>query len=107
MATDESKKDALFKNVTRYTSAEEREKIERIELNDEDIHHFMELLKNGLIEAASVHDAAVQDNMALSAEFSVKLSRPVYNEKTDSVESLSGKSEINSVVRARKVFKKK
>ena len=99
------KNDKLFKNVTRYTTDEEREKIKRIDVNPEDIENVMELLRNGLIEAAGSHDAAVQDNMALSAEFTVRLSRPVYNKDEDSVEELVGKKEVKTTVRAKKVYK--
>lgn len=96
----------LFKNVTRYTTPDERASVERIDLNPEDVDQFMELLRNGLVEAASAHDAAVQNNMALTAEVSVRLSRPVYNENEDKVEQLTGSTTVSGNLGAKKVFKK-
>lgn len=96
---------SLFKNVTRYMTPDERAKVERIDLNPEDVDQFMELLRNGLVEAASAHDAAVQNNMALTAEVSVRLSRPVYNETEDKVEQLTGSTTVSSNLEAKKVFK--
>jgi hypothetical protein len=96
----------IFANVTRYTTPEERAKVERIDLDPKDIDEFMELLKKGLVEAAGAHDAAVQNNIALSAEVSVRLSRPVYNEKLNLVEELVGTSTVKSALSASKIYKK-
>ena len=95
----------LFKNVTRYTTPEERKAIERIDLDPSDLDEFMTLLRKGLIEAAAVHEAAVQDNMALRVETTVRLSRPVYNEKTDRVEDLTGTTAVTGEINATKVYK--
>jgi len=65
----------------------------------------MALLRKGLIEAAAVHEKAVQDNMALRVETTVRLSRPVYNEQRDRVEDLTGTTAVTGEINARKIFK--
>lgn len=94
---------ALFKNVTRYSTPEERETVERIDLNPAELDRFMGMLRQGLIEAVSVHEAAVQNNMALRVETSVRLSRPVYNATTDRVEELVGEVKVQGELSATKV----
>lgn len=96
----------VFKNVTRFATEDERQAVERIDLDPRELDNVMEMLRKGLIEAASIHEAAVQDNMALRVETSIRLSRPVYNDESDSVEELVGKAEVQSEVTAKKVRKK-
>ncbi|GAB5545563.1 MAG: hypothetical protein RLO52_29410 [Sandaracinaceae bacterium] len=103
--SDGELKNPVFKNVTRYATPDERDQVERIELDPKDLDGFMELLKKGLIEAASMHDAAVQGCMALNAELSIRLSRPVYNAETDMVEELVGTERVRGSLRASKVMK--
>lgn len=95
----------VFKNVTRYATRTERAQVERIELDPKELDGFMDLLRKGLIEAAAFHDAAVQNCMALNAELSIRLSRPVYNEKTDQVEDLVGSNVVRGALKAKKVMK--
>lgn len=99
MRTDEQHEE----QVTRYTTPEERENIAGIEIEAEDIDHFLELLRKGLVEAAAVHEAAVQENFGLSVESSIKLSRPVRNDEGEVVE-LEGEQKIEGRLRAHKVF---
>lgn len=89
--------------VTRYTTAEERDKIAGIEFEAEDIDHFIDLLRKGLVEAASVHEGAVQENFGLSVTTSIRLSRPVRGEDGN-VTELAGEEKVEGRVRARKVF---
>jgi hypothetical protein len=95
----------IFKNVSRYTTPEEQAQVERIDLDPEDLDRFMDMLRSGLLQAAAVHDTAVQRNFALSAETSIRLSRPVYNAETDLVEQHEGKIEIKARLKAHKVYK--
>jgi hypothetical protein len=103
--SDGETKNPVFKNVTRYATPDERDQVERIELDPKDLDGFMELLRKGLIEAASMHDAAVQGCMALNAELSIRLSRPVYNAETDMVEELVGTESVRGSLRASKIMK--
>lgn len=89
--------------LTRYTTAEEREKIKGVSFKQEEVEKFMEMVQKGLLEAASAHEAAVQDNMTLSAEVSIKLSRPVQN-KNDGVDHLKGKSKTTMKIQANKEY---
>ena len=103
---DATAEDTVFKNVTRLLTPEERARVERINLDPKDIDHFLDLVRRGLVQAASAHDAAVQDNVGLSVEASIRLTRPVYNQETDSVEELKGKSEVQGQIAAKKIYKK-
>jgi hypothetical protein len=89
--------------LTRFTTPEERENIAGIELEPDDIDHFMDLLRKGLIEAAAIHEGAVQENFGLSVETTISLSRPVKGEDGAVVE-LEGKERVEGRLRARKVF---
>jgi hypothetical protein len=91
--------------LTRYLTAEEREKIDRIELDPHDLEQFMKLMKQGLLRAACRHDAAVQDNFALRAETSIRLTRPVYNSETGLVDQLVGDSQVGGEIRGKKIYK--
>ncbi|NHU42994.1 hypothetical protein [Rhodococcus sp. A14] len=102
---DSTEPEQVFKNVTRYTTEEERAKVERIELDPDDLDGFMDLLRKGLLEAASTHDAAVQNCMNLTAELSIRLSRPVYNEERDLVENLEATEIVRGELRAKKIMK--
>jgi hypothetical protein len=96
-----------FKNVSRMTTPEEQEAIEAIELEARDLDEFMEKLRQGMIQAASAHKHAVQDNFALRVETTVRLSRPVLSESENKVEDLVGKAEVSGDVKAKKKYKKK
>jgi hypothetical protein len=89
--------------ITRFTTPEERANTAGIELLEEDLDHFMDLLRKGLIEAAAEHVTAVQCNFALSAEMSIRLSRPVRNDKGE-VTELVGRNMLEGTIRARKIF---
>ena len=101
--TDETLPTSLTQ-LTRYLTEEERAQVERIELDPDDLEQFMRLIKQGLLRAASRHDAAVQDNFALRAETSIRLSRPVLNTETGDVDQLAGEAEISSQIRGKKVY---
>jgi hypothetical protein len=90
--------------VTRFTTPEEREEIAGIELDPADVDHFMDMVRKGLIEAAAQHESAVQKNFALSAETSIRLSRPVRGDNGE-VTELVGRHLTAGRVRARKVYK--
>lgn len=89
--------------LTRFTTPEERANIAGIEIEADDIDHFMDLLRKGLIEAAAQHDAAVQENFGLRVETSIRLSRPVRADDGEVVE-LKAEEQIAGRLRARKVF---
>ncbi|MYU01445.1 MULTISPECIES: hypothetical protein [unclassified Streptomyces] len=65
------------KKLSRFTTPDERANISGINLNESDVDQFLSMMKQGLLSAASAHDAAVQDNFGLRADVSVRLSRPV------------------------------
>jgi len=90
-------------NLTRFTTTEERENTKCIELDTADLEKFMELLRSGMIEAAAEHVAAVQDNFALRAEMTIRLSRPVRDNQGE-VTELVGRNMLEGTVRARKVY---
>jgi hypothetical protein len=90
--------------ITRYTTAEERENIIGIELDASDVDKFVELVRAGLVEAAADHEGAVQDNFALRAENSIRLSRPVRDENGQVVD-LVGRELLEGTIRGRKVYK--
>lgn len=98
--------EVTFKNVSRYTTAEEKNLIKSIELDPKDIDEFIEMFKKGLIEASSGAQQAVQDNFALRIESTIRVSRPVYNEKNDVVEDLVGKADVIGKISAKKNYKK-
>lgn len=89
--------------LTRFTTAEERENIEGIALDDGDVAHFMDLLSKGLVTAAAASDAAVQDDMALTVETSVRISRPVRD--GDQLAEVVGREVVTGRIKARKVYK--
>lgn len=90
-------------DVTRFTTPDERSNTKNVELEAVDVGYFTELLRKGLIQAAAEHVAAVQDNFALRAEMSIRLSRPVRNEKGEIVE-LVGREVLEGTIRARKIY---
>jgi hypothetical protein len=90
--------------LTRYTTPEERQNIAGVTLDEADVSHFMDLINKGLITAAAQHDGAVQEDMGLSAEVSVRLGRPV-RAADGSVEELVGREVVEGKIKARKVFK--
>jgi hypothetical protein len=90
--------------ITRFTTAEERENIAGIELDSVDVDHFVDLVRKGLVDAAADHEAAVQDNFALRAETSIRLSRPVRNEQGEVVDVV-GRGLLEGTIRGRKVYK--
>jgi hypothetical protein len=100
----EDKPDQIFRNVTRYSTDEERAAVDRIDISAEDLEEVMKLVRRGLLEAALVHEGAVQENFALRVETSVRLSRPVYNEESDQVEELVSRAEVDTTVNAHKIF---
>lgn len=67
----------MTKKHSRFTTQEERANISGINLNESDVDQFLGMMKKGLLNSASVHDAAVQDNFGLRADVTVRLSRPV------------------------------
>lgn len=64
-------------SLTRYTTEEERANIVGVTVNDQDLQHVLDLVSKGVVQAAQRHEAAVQDDMALSYAVSVELARPV------------------------------
>lgn len=89
--------------LTRFTTEGERENIAGISLNDEDVDNFLEQMRLGLIDAAQMHDTAVQDNMGLRVETTVRLSRPVRSEDGEVVEHV-GRATVEGNVRGAKMF---
>jgi len=89
---------------TRLTTPGERENIAGIELDPTEVDHFMDLVRKGLVEAASAHDAAVQDNFGLRAEVAVRLTRSVAD-ADGSVSEIVGDEVVGGHVGARKVYK--
>jgi hypothetical protein len=92
--SQDSNDENVFKNVSRQTTLEEQALINQIEIEADDLDEFMELLRQGMIQAAQPHKHAVQDNFALRVETTIRLSRPVYNAEDDVVEELIGEEKI-------------
>ncbi len=90
--------------VTRYTTPEEKENIAGIDLDADDVQHVLDLVNKGLVGAAALHEAAVQENMALGANVIVSLTRGGIAAGDGSVEDLTGTEEITATIRARKIF---
>ena len=90
-------------DLTRYTTPAEKANIVGVDLDPTDVTHFMDLVSKGLVTAAAKHDDAVQDDMALSAEVSVRLSRPVRNADGE-VEEVVGREVVTGHLTARKVY---
>ncbi|MDO0917758.1 hypothetical protein QQM39_45365 [Streptomyces sp. DT2A-34] len=88
--------------LTRFTTSEERENIVGIDLDPVDVDHYMDIVRKGLVEAASAADAAVQDNFGLRAEVSIRLSRPVA--EGDDVKEVVGRHTATGRIKARKVY---
>lgn len=90
--------------LTRYTTPQERQNIAGVTLADDQVSYFMDMVSKGLAGAVQAHDSAVQDDMALSAEVTVRLSRPV---KTDdgTVEEVVGREVVTGRLTAHKVYK--
>jgi hypothetical protein len=95
--------DTLPDGLTRFTTLEERENIAGIALNPEDVDSFLSELKKGLMDAAQMHDTAVQDNFGLRAETTVRLSRPVRDEDGSIVDHV-GIRMATSTIRGEKIF---
>ncbi|MEU7822990.1 hypothetical protein [Catellatospora sp. NPDC049133] len=91
-------------DLTRFTTAAEQDKLAGIKLDDGDVGHFMDLVGKGLVAAAQRHEAAVQDDMALSAEVIVRLQRPVKGDDGQ-IEILTGTETVVGRLTARKVYK--
>ena len=89
--------------ITRYTTEQERDNIAGVVLDPSDVQHFMDLVSKGLITAAGRHDSAVQADMGLSAEVTVRLSRPVVGDNGD-LEELVGRETVTGHLKAHKVF---
>lgn len=89
--------------LTRYTTEKERANIVGINLDEMDVEHVMDLVRKGLVSAAQRHEAAVQDDMALSAEVTVSLRRPVQG-ADGQIDILTGSETISGRLTARKVY---
>lgn len=89
--------------LSRFTTPEERANISGINLNESDVEAFLEMMRNGLLGGASAHSGAVQDNFALRAEVTVRLSRPV-SDTEDSVTELSSVVSHVAKLRASKEY---
>jgi hypothetical protein len=89
--------------LTRYTTKEEQDNIAGVQLDPGDVEHFMDLVNKGLISAAGRHDAAVQNDMGLSAEVTVRLSRPVAA-GDGQIEEVVGREVVTGRLKASKVF---
>lgn len=90
--------------VTRYTTPEEQANISGIELNTDDVAHVMDLVKKGLVGAAAMHEGAVQEDMALTANVTVTLTRGGIADEDGKVGELVGTEEVGGTIRARKQF---
>ncbi len=89
--------------LTRYTTAEEQAHIVGIDLDPTDVAHFLDLVEKGLVTSAAAHEAAVQNDMGLHAEVSVRLSRPVADGE-GGVDEVIGRETVTGKIQARKVF---
>lgn len=98
--------DKLFADLSRPTTSDEREAIDRIELKDDDLDKFMDLLRKGLIEASAAAEQAVQDNFALRVETSIRVSRPVYDKSDHTIGEVVGRKDVSAKIAAKKVYKK-
>ncbi|MFJ4623629.1 hypothetical protein [Streptomyces sp. NPDC088812] len=90
--------------VTRYTTPEERANISGIELDPGDVEHVMDLVNKGLVSAAAMHEGAVQEDMALSAEVTVTLTRGGIAGADGKVDELVGTEKVGGTIHARKTF---
>ena len=90
--------------VTRYTTPEERANISGIELDHGDVEHVMGLVRKGLVGAAAMHEGAVQEDMALTANVTVTLTRGGIADDDGKVGELVGEEEVGGTIRARKQF---
>ncbi|KOG63995.1 hypothetical protein ADK76_10820 [Streptomyces griseoflavus] len=90
--------------VTRYTTPEEKANIAGIDLNADDVDYVMDLVKKGLVGAAALHEAAVQEDMALGANVTVALTRGGIAAEDGGDEELTGTEEVTGTIRARKIF---
>ncbi|MFJ2087538.1 hypothetical protein ACIOBK_33775 [Micromonospora chokoriensis] len=89
--------------LTRYTTAEERENILGVQPDGADVEQFMDLVRMGLVGAASAHEAAVQENMGLTVEASIRVSRPVRAEGGQ-IEEVVGREVVTGRIAATKLF---
>lgn len=90
--------------LTRLTTQEERENIAGITLDQGTVDYFLDLVNKGLVSAAAAHDDAVQEDMALSAEVTIRLNRPARADNGEVVEVV-GRELVTGQLKARKVFK--
>lgn len=88
--------------LTRFTTEEERQNITGVNLNEADVDHFMDLFRMGLVGAAAAHEGAVQDDMGLSVEASIRISRPVRD--GDRITDLVGRETVTGRIAAKKVY---
>lgn len=90
--------------VTRYTTDEERANIIGIDLDPTDVQDLLGRIEMGLVSAAAMHEAAVQENMGLSAHVTVTLSRGGVQNADGGTDEVVGTEEIAGVIKARKTF---
>jgi hypothetical protein len=94
-----------IKNLTRKTTQAERDLIESIEVNAEDLERFMEQFRQGLLTASQGMKHAVQDAPALRADVSIRISRPVLSDSGDFIENLVDSVDIAGQINANKKYK--
>lgn len=93
----------MSENLSRFTTDAERANISGINLNEADVDQFLTMMKKGLLSAAGVHDAAVQDNFGLRADVTVRLSRPI-NDGAGGVTEVESFSAETGEIRASKAY---
>ena len=93
----------MAQKPSRFLNPAEIDNVRGIELDSSDVDKFMTMLRAGLIEAAADHQHAVQDNFALRADTTIRLSRPVRNADGEVVDH-AGESVLEGTIRGRKLY---
>lgn len=94
-----------YENVTRVLTAAEKALVSGVVLNEQDVDRLVEKFRNSLTDAAITHSGAVQDDININAEVTVRLSRHVEADDHKKVNELIEREVITDVVRGSKVYK--
>jgi len=101
--TTSSQSSSSQPDLTRRTTAEEQKNIVGIDLDGGDVDKFMEMFRKGLVSATALHEAAVQNNMALSVEATVRIGRPV-REDDGTIGEIVGREVVSGRIEATKRY---
>jgi hypothetical protein len=97
--------DFPYENLTRRLTAEERAMVSGVKLNEEDVDRLVEKFRNSITQASGASSGAVQDDMTMNAEITVRLSRNVVSADQKRVEELVERTTVSEVLHASKIFK--